>query len=34
NDMGLIENVLRLPLVPTTIATKEKMANILKEMRI
>ena len=23
NDMGLIENVLRLPLVPTTIATKE-----------
>lgn len=34
NDMGYIENVLRLPLVPTTIATKEKMATILKEMRI
>lgn len=34
NDMGYIENVLRLPLVPTTIATKEKMANILKELRI
>lgn len=34
NDMGYIENVLRLPLVPTTIATKEKMAKILKELRI
>lgn len=34
NDMGYIENVLRLPLVPTTIATKEKMAEILKELRI
>lgn len=34
NDMGFIENVLRLPLVPTTIATKEKMAEILKELRI
>lgn len=34
NDMGYIENVLRLPLVPTTIATKEKMATILKELRI
>lgn len=34
SDMGLIENVLRLPLVPTTIKTKEKMAVILKEMRI
>lgn len=34
NDMGMIENVLRLPLVPTTIATKEKMAAILKDMRI
>lgn len=34
SDMGLIENVLRLPLVPTTIKTKEKMAAILKEMRI
>lgn len=34
NDMGLIENVLRLPLVPTTIATKEKMAAILKDLRI
>lgn len=34
NDMGYIENVLRLPLVPTTIKTKEKMADILKEIRI
>lgn len=34
SDLGLIENVLRLPLVPTTIKTKEKMAAILKEMRI
>lgn len=34
SDMGLIENVLRLPLVPTTIKTKEKMAAILKDMRI
>lgn len=34
NDMGYIENVLRLPLVPTTIATKEKMSRILKELRI
>ena len=34
NDMGMIENVLRLPLAPTTIATKEKMAAILKDMRI
>ena len=32
--MGYLENVLRLPLVPTPIATKEKMAEILKEMRI
>ena len=32
NDMGLIENVLRLPLVPTTITTKQKMADILKEL--
>ena len=30
NDMGMIENVLRLPLVPTTITTKQKMADILK----
>ena len=34
NDMGMIENVLRLPLVPTRIETKQKMNEILKEMRI
>ena len=34
NDMGMIENVLRLPLVPTTITTKQTMADILKELRI
>lgn len=34
NDMGFIENVLRLPLVPTKIETKQKMADILKELRI
>ena len=34
NDMGMIENVLRLPLIPTTITTKQKMADILKELRI
>lgn len=33
NDMGFIENVLRLPLVPTNIETKQKMADILKELR-
>lgn len=34
NDMGFIENVLRLPLVPTRITTKQKMAEILKDLRI
>lgn len=34
NDMGFIENVLRLPLVPTNIETKQKMADILKDLRI
>lgn len=33
NDMGFIENILRLPLVPTTIKTKEKMAEVLTELR-
>ena len=32
NDMGMIENILRLPLVPTTITTKQKMADILKQL--
>lgn len=34
SEMGFIENELRLPLVPTTIKTREKMAQILKELRI
>lgn len=33
NDMGFIENNLRLPLVPTNIETKQKMAEILKQLR-
>lgn len=32
NDMGFIENELRLPLVPTRIATKQKMSDILKTL--
>lgn len=34
NDMGFIENELRLPLVPTRIATKQKMSDILKTLNI
>ncbi|MGI6243113.1 MAG: 4-hydroxy-tetrahydrodipicolinate synthase [Prevotella sp.] len=34
NDMGFIDNILRLPLVPTKIETKQKMAEILKKMTI
>lgn len=34
NDIGMIQNVLRLPLVPTTIKTKQKMSEILKDLRI
>lgn len=34
NDMGMIENVLRLPLVPTRIETKQKMNDILTKMRL
>ncbi len=33
NDMGMIENVLRLPLVPTQVTTKQKMAEILKKLQ-
>ena len=34
HEMGLIENVLRLPLVPTRISTLQKMSEILKELKI
>ena len=33
HEMGFIENELRLPLVPTRVATVQKMAAILKELR-
>ncbi len=34
SEMGFIGNNLRLPLVPTRITTREKMAEILKRLRI
>ncbi len=34
NSMGLIENELRLPLVPTRITTMEKISAIVKELNI
>lgn len=33
NDMNMIENVLRLPLVPTKIETKQKMSEIVKSLQ-
>lgn len=33
-EMGMIENVLRLPLVPTTITTKHKMSEILRSLKL
>ena len=34
HEMGFIENRLRLPLVPTKVSTLQKMAEILKDLRI
>ena len=34
HEMGFIENILRLPLVPTRIGTLQKMSEILKELKI
>ena len=34
SEMGLIENELRLPLVPTRIATMQQMADILRKVRL
>ena len=34
HEMGFIENVLRLPLVPTRITTLQKMSEILKTLKI
>ncbi len=33
-EMGFIQNVLRLPLVPTRISTLQKMSEIMKELKI
>jgi 4-hydroxy-tetrahydrodipicolinate synthase len=34
NSMGLIENELRLPLVPSRLSTLEKISSIVKELNI
>jgi 4-hydroxy-tetrahydrodipicolinate synthase len=34
HEMGSIENVLRLPLVPTRISTLQRMSEIMKELKI
>jgi len=34
SEMGFIENVLRLPLVPTRISTLQRMSEIMKELKI
>jgi 4-hydroxy-tetrahydrodipicolinate synthase len=32
HEMGMIENVLRLPLVPTRLTTMERISSIVKEL--
>jgi 4-hydroxy-tetrahydrodipicolinate synthase len=34
HQMGYIENVLRLPLVPTRLTTHQRISEILKELKI
>ena len=34
HEMGFIENILRLPLVPTRISTLQRMSEIMKELKI
>ncbi len=34
HEMGMIENILRLPLVPTRISTLQKMSEIMKSLKI
>ena len=34
HEMGLINNILRLPLVPTRVATVQKMSQILKDLKL
>lgn len=34
SEMGMIENILRLPLVPTRVTTMQKISALLKEMKL
>ena len=34
HEMGFIENVLRLPLVPTRITTRQRMSELLRELNM
>ncbi|MGN1262468.1 MAG: 4-hydroxy-tetrahydrodipicolinate synthase [Prevotella sp.] len=34
HEMGMVKNILRLPLVPTRISTLQKMSEIMKELKI
>ena len=34
HEMGYIENVLRLPLVPTRLTTLQRISELLKELKI
>lgn len=34
HEMGMIKNILRLPLVPTRISTLQKMSEIMKELKL
>ena len=34
HEMGYIENILRLPLVPTRISTRQRLSEIMKELKI
>ena len=34
HEMGFIDNVLRLPLVPTRLKTMQRISEILKELKI
>lgn len=34
SEMGLLKNVLRLPLVPTRLTTRQKIADVLKSLKL
>ncbi len=34
HEMGMIKNVLRLPLVPTRISTRQKLSELIKELKL